>query len=300
MTSIIFVAVVLLGIFSYTKLPIDLLPKIETNSVMVMTTYDGASASDVETNVTRPLESSLNTVSNLKNITSTSKENRSIITMEFDYGLDLNVVTNDIRNKLDLVKSYMPSGVGNPIIFKLSTDMIPVIMLSATADKSLPALYKILDTNVSNPLARINGVGSVSISGAPQREVQVYVDPVKLEAYHLTVEALAQVIRMENMNTPAGSMDVGSDTYALRVQGEFKDPSELNNIIVGNYNGKTIRLSDVAKIVIRWKNALRKVSPTLYRVQLSWFRNNRVQTQCRLPRKLRKCYQLFKNRYHRM
>jgi HAE1 family hydrophobic/amphiphilic exporter-1 len=248
MTSIIFVAVVILGIFSYNKLPIDLLPKIETNTIMVMTTYDGASASDVETNVTRPLESSLNTVSNLKNINSTSKENRSIITMEFDYGLDLNVVTNDIRNKLDLVKSYMPAGAGNPIIFKLSTDMIPVIMLSATADQSLPALYKILDTKVSNPLARINGVGSVSISGAPQREIQVYVDPVKLEAYHLTVESLAQYIRMENVNTPAGSMDVGSDTYALRVEGQFKDPSELNDVIVGNFNGKMVRLSDVAVV----------------------------------------------------
>jgi hydrophobic/amphiphilic exporter-1 (mainly G- bacteria), HAE1 family len=248
MTSIIFIAVVILGLFSYNKLPIDLLPKIETNTIMVMTTYDGASASDVETNVTRPLESSLNTVSNLKNIKSTSKENRSIITMEFDYGLDLNVVTNDIRNKLDLVKSYMPAGAGNPIIFKLSTDMIPVIMLSATASQSLPALYKILDTKVANPLARINGVGSVSISGAPQREIQVYVDPIKLEAYHLTVEALAQFIRMENVNTPAGSMDVGSDTYALRVEGEFKDPSELNNIVVGNFNGKTVKLSDVAVI----------------------------------------------------
>ena len=248
MTSIIFIAVVILGLFSYNKLPIDLLPKIETNTIMVMTTYDGASASDVETNVTKPLESSLNTVSNLKNIKSTSKENRSIITMEFDYGLDLNVVTNDIRNKLDLVKSYMPSGAGNPIIFKLSTDMIPVIMLSATANQSLPALYKILDTKVANPLARINGVGSVSISGAPQREIQVYVDPIKLEAYHLTIEALAQYIRMENLNTPAGSMDVGSDTYALRVEGQFKDPSEMNKIVVGNYNGKTVLLSDVAVI----------------------------------------------------
>jgi len=248
MTSIIFIAVVILGLFSYNKLPIDLLPKIESNSIMVMTTYDGASASDVETNVTRPLESTLNTVSNLKNIKSTSKENRSIITMEFDYGLDINVVTNDIRNKLDLVKSYMPAGAGNPIIFKLSTDMIPVIMLSATANQSLPALYKILDTKVANPLARINGVGSVSISGAPQREIQVYVDPIKMEAYHLTVEALAQYIRMENVNTPAGSMDVGSDTYALRVEGEFKDPSELNNIVVGNFNGKTVKLSDVAVI----------------------------------------------------
>ena len=248
MTSIIFIAVVILGIFSYSKLPIDLLPKIETNTIMVMTTYDGASASDVETNVTRPLESSLNTVSNLKNIKSTSKENRSIITMEFDYGLDLNVVTNDIRNKLDLVKSFMPAGAGNPIIFKLSTDMIPVIMISATAEQSLPALYKILDTNVANPLARINGVGSVSINGAPQREIQVYVDPIKLEGYHMTIEALAQAIRMENLNTPAGSMDVGSETYALRVQGEFKDPSELNNIIVGNFNVKTVKLTDVATI----------------------------------------------------
>jgi hydrophobic/amphiphilic exporter-1 (mainly G- bacteria), HAE1 family len=248
MTSIIFIAVVLLGLISFTTLPIDLLPKIETNTIMVMTTYDGASASDVETNVTRPLESSLSTVSNLKNISSTSKENRSIITLEFDYGLDLNVVTNDIRNKLDLVKSYMPSGAGNPIIFKLSTDMIPVIMLSATADKSLPALYKTLDSKVSNLLARIDGVGSVSISGAPQREIQVYVDPLKLEAYNLTIESLAQSIRMENMNTPAGSMDVGSETYALRVQGEFKDPSEIKNIIVGNYGGKTVRMSDVATV----------------------------------------------------
>lgn len=248
MTSILFIAVVLLGLISFSKLPIDLLPKIETNTIMVMTTYDGASASDVETNITRPLESSLSTVSNLKNITSTSKENRSIITLEFDYGLDLNVVTNDIRNKLDLVTSYMPDGAGDPIIFKLSTDMIPVIMISATADKSMPALYKILDTKVANPLARINGVGSVSISGAPQREIQVYLDPFKLEAYHLTIESIAQSIRMENMNTPAGSMDVGSDTYALRVQGEFKDPSELKNIVVGNTGGKTIRLSDVATV----------------------------------------------------
>ena len=248
MTALIFIGVIVIGIFSWQKLPIDLLPKIETNSIMVMTTYNGASASDIETNVTRPLESSLNTVSNLKNIKSVSKENQSIITLEFDYGLDINVVTNDIRNKLDLVKSYLPSGVGNPIIFKFSTDMIPVVMISATANQSIPALYKILDDNVSNPLARINGVGSVSILGAPQREIQVYVDPVKLEAYHLTVEAIGQKIGMENLNTPAGSMDIGSETYSLRVQGQFKDPAELNKVVVGTYGGKTIFLSDVATV----------------------------------------------------
>ena len=248
MTALIFIGVVILGLFSLNKLPIDLLPKIETNTIMVMTTYEGASASDIETNVTRPLESSLNTVANLKSIKSTSKENRSIITLEFNYGLDIDVVTNDIRDKLDLVSSYLPTGVGKPIIFKFSTDMIPVIMLTATADKSLPALYRILDDNVANPLARIKGVGSVSITGAPEREIQVYVDPVKLEAYKLTVESIAQYIRMENMNTPAGSMDVGSETYSLRVQGEFKDSKELNKIVVGSSNGQTVFLSDVAVV----------------------------------------------------
>ena len=248
MTALIFIGVVVLGLFSLNKLPIDLLPKIETNTIMVMTTYDGASASDIETNVTRPLESSLNTVGNLKSIKSTSKENRSIITLEFNYGLDIDVVTNDIRDKLDLVSSYLPTGVGKPIIFKFSTDMIPVIMLSATAEQSLPALYRILDDNVANPLARIAGVGSVSITGAPQREIQVFVDPVKLEAYKLTIESLAQYIRMENINTPAGSMDIGSETYSLRVQGEFKDATEINKIVVGSSNGKTIFLSDVAVV----------------------------------------------------
>ncbi len=248
MTALVFVGVIVLGLFAFKKLPIDLLPKIETNSIMVLTTYNGASATDVETNVTRPLENSLNTVSNLKSIKSTSRENRSIITLEFDYGLDINVVTNDIRNKLDMVKSYLPDGVQDPVIFKFSTDMIPVLMLTATADKSLPGLYKILDNNVANPLARINGVGSVSIIGAPQREIQVYVDPIKLEAYKLTIEQLAQFIRMENVNTPAGSMDVGSQTYSLRVEGEFKDASELNKIVVGHAGGKVIYLSDVAVI----------------------------------------------------
>ena len=150
MTSLVFVGIVILGLFSLSKLPIDLLPNIETNTILVLTSYPGASAADVETNVTRPLESSLNTVSNLKNITSTSRENTSIITLEFEYGEDIEALTNDVRDKLNMVKSYLPEGITEPVIFKFSTDMIPVVMISATADQSLPALYKILDENVSN------------------------------------------------------------------------------------------------------------------------------------------------------
>lgn len=248
MTALIFVAVVVMGLFSLNRLPVDLLPNIETNVIMVMTTYQGASAADIETNVTRPLENTLNTVANLKKITSTSRENRSIIQLEFDFGLDINTITDDVRSRLDMVRSFLPEGTTDPIIFKFSTDMIPVMMISATAQKSLPALYKILEENVANPLARIPGVGTVSINGAPQREIQVFVDPAKLEAYQLTIEGIAQTIRMENVNVPAGTIDVGSDTYSLRVQGEFVSPMEMNQLIVGTFAGRNVILSDVATV----------------------------------------------------
>ena len=245
-TALIFVAVVVLGLFSLNKLPVDLLPDVETNVIMVMTTYQGASAADVEANVSRPLENVLNTVTYLKNIWSSSRENRSIIFLEFEYGMDIDELTNDVRSKLDLVKSFLPDGTQDPVIFKFSTDMIPVMMISATADQSLPALYKILEENVANPLARIPGVGSVSIAGAPQREIQVFVDPSKLEAYNLTIEGIAQKIRMENINTPAGTMDIGNESYALRVQGEFISPMEMNDLVVGSMANRNIYLSDVA------------------------------------------------------
>ena len=186
-TALCFVAVVILGLFSLSKLSIDLLPEIETNTIMVMTAYPGASAADIETNVTKVMENTLNTVSDLKHITSQSKENLSIVTLEFEYGTDIDVATNDVRDKMDLVESELPDNVENPILFKFGTEDIPILILSVTAKESMPALYKILDDKVANPLKRISGVGAVSISGAPEREIQVYCDPHKLEAYGLTI-----------------------------------------------------------------------------------------------------------------
>ncbi len=248
MTTLCFVAVVILGLFSLKTLPIDLYPDIETNTLMVMTTYQGASAADIEQNVTRPLENVLNSVSNLKHISSKSRENISVITLEFEYGEDIDVLTNDVRDKLDMVSSMLPDDAETPIIFKFSTDMIPIILLSVQADESMPGLYKILDDAVANPLARISGVGSVSISGAPKREIHVYVDPARLEAYNLSVETIGALIGAENRNIPGGSFDIGSDTYSLRVQGEFKNSEDMANIVVGSVGGKNIYLRDVARI----------------------------------------------------
>ena len=249
MTSLCFLAVVIFGLFSLSKLPIDLYPDIDTNTIMVMTAYPGASASDIENNVTRPLENVLNSVSDLKHITSRSSENMSLITLEFEFGNDIDVLTNDVRDKLDMVSSELPDDVENPIIFKFSTDMIPIVLLSVQANESQSALYKILDDRVVNPLARIPGVGTVSISGAPQREIQVYCDPYKLEAYNLSIETISSIIGAENKNIPGGNFDIGNETYSLRVEGEFGDSRELADVVVGTYNGATVYLRDVARIV---------------------------------------------------
>ena len=247
-TILVFVAVVIIGLFSLLKLPIDLYPDIDTNTIMVMTTYSGASSQDIEQNVTRPLENTLNSVEHLKHITSNSKENISIITLEFEYGYDIDVLTNSVRDKLDMVSSMLPDDAETPIIFKFSTDMIPIVLLSAQANESLPGLYKILDENVANTLARVDGVGTVSISGAPKREIHIYLDPARLEAYNLTAESVIQLVAAENKNVPGGTFDMGSDTYSLRVQGEFKDPTERRDLVVGSKDGAVVRLSDVARI----------------------------------------------------
>ena len=247
-TILVFVAVVIIGLFSLLKLPIDLYPDIDTNTIMVMTTYSGASSQDIEQNVTRPLENTLNSVEHLKHITSNSKENISIITLEFEYGYDIDVLTNSVRDKLDMVSSMLPDDAETPIIFKFSTDMIPIVLLSAQANESLPGLYKILDENVANTLARVDGVGTVSISGAPKREIHIYLDPARLEAYNLTAESVIQLVAAENRNVPGGTFDMGSDTYSLRVQGEFKDPTEMRDLVVGSKDGAVVRLSDVARI----------------------------------------------------
>ena len=248
MTTLCFVTVAILGLFSLAKLPIDLYPDIDTNTIMVITMYPGASAEDIEQNLTKPLENTLNSVEHLKHITSQSRENTSVITLEFEYGYDIDVLTNDVRDKLDMVESMLPDDSENPIIFKFSTDMIPICLLSVEAKESMPGLYKILDDNVVNPLARVDGVGTVSVSGAPKREIHVYVDPKRLEAYNLSVEAIAQVIGAENRNVPGGAFDIGSNTYSLRVQGEFKETAQLADVPVGSYEGRIIYLRDVARI----------------------------------------------------
>ncbi|MBR1782906.1 MAG: efflux RND transporter permease subunit [Bacteroidales bacterium] len=248
-TGLLFTAFAILGIFALTRLPVDNFPDIESNTIMVMSSYPGASAEDVENNLTRLLENSLNGVPKLKNLTSNSRENIAVLTLEFEYGTDIDEATNDVRDKLDMISQTLPDGASLPFLFKFSIDDLPIMILAATANQSVSALDKVLEERLATPLARVSGVGTVSVAGAPKREILVYCDPSKLEAYNLSVGAISQIIASENRNIPSGSIDIGSETYSLRIKKEFKDPSELYDVVLGNYNGGTIYLRDVARIV---------------------------------------------------
>ena len=215
---------------------------------MVMSSYPGANARDIESNLTKVLENALNGVADLKELNSQSKENISLLTLTFEYGTDIDEATNNVRDKLDMVSSMLPDGASLPTIFKFSADDMPIMLLSATANESLQGLDKILDDKLATPLARVSGVGTVSVIGAPSREIKVYCDPSRLQAYGLTVSSIAQVISAENKNIPSGNIDIGSQTYTLRVQKEFSDPSELLDVVVGNHNGDIVYLRDVATL----------------------------------------------------
>ena len=247
-TILIFIGLMVMGIYSLTQLPVDLYPEMELPFVVVYTTYPGASATDIESNVTRPLENTLNSVSNLKEITSRSSDANSVIFMNFEYGTNLDEASNDIRSNLSFVERYLPEDCESPTIIKFNTNMMPIIFYAITADESYAGLEKILDEKIVNPLNRIEGVGSVSLNGVPGRKVYVDVDPRKLEAYNMTIEQIGNILRAENINMPAGYIEMGKTDYPLRIQGEFPESDVLKNIVVTSLNGSSVKLKDIAEV----------------------------------------------------
>jgi hydrophobic/amphiphilic exporter-1 (mainly G- bacteria), HAE1 family len=247
-TILIFVGLMVMGIYSLTQLPVDLYPEMELPYVVVYTTYPGASASDIESNVTRPLENSLNSVSKLKEITSTSSDATSVVFMNFEYGTNLDEASNDIRSALSFVERYLPEDCEKPTIIKFSTSMMPIIFYTITAKESYAGLEKILDEKIVNPLNRIEGVGSVSLSGVPGRKVYIDVDPRKMEAYNLTIEQIGNVLRAENLNMPAGYIEMGKTDYPLRIQGEFPESEVVKNLVISSFNGNSVYLKDIAEV----------------------------------------------------
>ena len=248
-TALVFVAVMILGVFSYMRLPIDQFPEMEPPYISVMTAYAGANSSEIETNVSKLLENSLNSVEGLKEITSTSKDNISLVILEFEWGYDLDEAVNDIRSSIDMVYDNLPDAVSRPLIFKFNTSSMPIMQYAITADESYPGLEKILDDQVVNVLNRIDGIGNLSLGGAPKRYVYIDLDPQKLDAYGLSVEQVGNAVSGNNLNLASGSVKMGKEQYQLRVQSEYVESQEMNDIVVTTTrDGKQVYVRDLAEV----------------------------------------------------
>ncbi|MGC8594616.1 MAG: efflux RND transporter permease subunit [Candidatus Kryptoniota bacterium] len=248
-TAMVFIGIIILGIFSFTRLAIDILPSLEPPAISVITTYPGASSEDVELKVTKPIEDQISTVSNVTKVTSSSKDNLSIITATFSWGTNLDEAANNIRDVLDRVKRNLPADAEQPMLFRFSGSSIPVMMLGVSAKEDYPALKKIITDQISDPLSRLPGVGAAFMMGGPERKFLVEVDPYKLQGYGMTIPQLANAIAAENVTVPAGQIELGRTELSVRVPGEFTSVQDLKNMVVGVSGGAYIHLSDVAHVV---------------------------------------------------
>jgi hydrophobic/amphiphilic exporter-1 (mainly G- bacteria), HAE1 family len=247
-TLMLFAAVIVMGIYSLVQLPIDFYPEIEPPFISVMTTYVGANASDIETNVTRNLEDAFNSLDNLKEITSTSYDNLSVLFIEFEWGANLDEALNDIRSAIDMYEDVLPDDCDRPNVFKFNTAMMPILFYAITADESYTGLAKMIDEKIINPLNRIEGIGSINMAGAPRRVIYVDIDPKRMDAYNFTIEQIGSMIAAENLNMPSGNIKMGEMNYPLRIQAEFVESSQLDKIIIGDYGGKPVYLSDIGTV----------------------------------------------------
>ena len=247
-TLMVFLAILVLGVASYLQLPVDQLPKMDPPYLTVMATYPGANASDIEENVTKILEDQLNSVDDLKELTSTSYDNLAIISLEFEWEANLDEASNDVRDAVDKAMQDLPDDIDRPTIMRFNTSMIPILTYAVTAKESYSGINKILDDKVVTRLNRVDGVAAVTVTGAPERVVYVDLDPNKLDAYNLTLEQIGNKILAENIDVSAGSVKMGNMDYSMRVEGEFEESDQIKNIVIGRTEDKAIFLRDVATV----------------------------------------------------
>lgn len=247
-TIMIFVGVLIFGLYCLTRIPVDLYPELEMPSMSIMTVYPGASAVDIEENITRYVEDAVNSVDKLKELNSTSKDNISIVSLEFEWGTNLDESVNDVREALDRAYADFPDDCDRPTIYKFSTSMMPILFYTITANENYAGLEKLIEQKIVNPLNRVDGVASVFLSGAPERTIYVEVDAQKLEAYNLTVEKVGEIIASSNLDMPSGSVRMGRVDYQLRVEGQFDNSDEIRDLVVGNVGGKNVFVRDIAEV----------------------------------------------------
>ncbi|MDR1728913.1 MAG: efflux RND transporter permease subunit [Acidobacteriota bacterium] len=247
--TMMMVALVVLGIFSYRELSVDLFPDVDLPVVTVQTTYPGVAPETVETEVTKRIEEAINPIEGVKHITSTTTEGISVVVTEFELGTDIHTAAQDVRSKVSALRRDFPAGVDEPVIDRMDPGDLPVISLSvASPELTHKELTSLTEKVVKKRLENIEGVGSVKIIGGQRREIEVYLDPARLKTYGLTVPEVVQALASENIEIPAGKVQGAAVEELVRVEGKAVAPEDFDALIVKNIQGVPIRLGEVARV----------------------------------------------------
>ena len=239
--------IIVLGVFSYRIIPRESFPEIEIPTIAINTVYPGVSPADIESLLTRPLEEELSTISDIKDLTSTSVEGYSSIVAEFEASVNLDEALQKIREKVDLAKAELPAEAEDPSILEFSFSEIPIMQVNLAGQYDLVRLKEVGE-DIQERIEQIPSVLRVGIRGGLEREVQVDVQLDRLQFYGLSINDVIEAIRDENVNIPGGSIDVGSFTYLVRVDGEFDDPTAINDLVIEADSGRPVYVRDVARV----------------------------------------------------
>ncbi|WP_216828642.1 efflux RND transporter permease subunit [Alkalihalobacterium elongatum] len=257
---IIALVMIILGGVSLSGLKVDLMPDLDLPIAAVATSYNGAAPQEVENLVTRPLEGALSATEGLSTMQSISTQNQSLIILMYDFNTDLDAVMLDLRDRIDMVRTTLPDGAGSPSAMRFDPNQFPIMQIGISADMELTRLTNIAEDNIIPRMERILGVASVNLTGAQEREILVEPDLTLMQNNGLTISQLSQMIGGENRSAPAGEIKRGGEEMPLRMIGEFRTISEIENINIPLRTGETIKLSDIAVV----KDTFKEMSSFAY------------------------------------
>ncbi len=247
--TMIFVALAVFGIFSYSKIGVDLLPKMEWPMVIISTVYPGAGPEEVETQISKPTEEGLSSINGLKSIRSYSMENVSITFLEFNMSKDVNVALNEVERKMSQIKGVYPDEAKQPEVAKADINNVPIIRLATLANMNSQDFYQYLKDDIKPQLEQVEGVSTVEIVGGKEREIRVEVDNEKLRHYNLTIQQVTQQLTLENLDFPTGSVEQKERKFIVRVAGKFNILDEINNLVLVTTPNSKVYLRDVANVI---------------------------------------------------
>lgn len=252
--TMIILMMIVIGAVSYSKLQIDLLPQMDLPYVMVQTSYQGAGPEEIENIISRPLEQTLSTVENIEDIISISSEGSSLILMQFAFNTDMDEIMLQIRERIDIIKGYLPEGTSSPLALKLDPNAIPIVQLAVSSKGDLYTTQKIAEDVIAPRFERIEGTASASVTGGLEQEVEIVLKEEMIKGYNLSSSYVAQILAAENLNMPGGTVKKGTNELTVRTTGEFKSLEEIKSLPIPLPTGGTIRLKDIADVSLRNKD----------------------------------------------